>query len=150
MNQSSEILSQSEIEAQKRREAREKSLSENGQPRNAARHSVRDARLRVAKARLALWTNGTCATNATNTDASEVRFGAASASTAVVNMQIDAGKQSEIQSTAFEQTEPSKRNSESGELQHPHGSDLFGSVMGPITQAKMRARPTIKVRIAIT
>ena len=43
------------------------SLPENGQPRNAARHSARRVRLSATKPRLAFWTNGICATNATKT-----------------------------------------------------------------------------------
>jgi len=50
----------------------------------------------------------------------------------------------------FQHRRRSRFSSESGELQHPHESDLFGSVMGPITETKMRVRTRIKVRIAIT
>ena len=42
------------------------SLPENGQPRNAARHSARRVRLSATKPRLASWTNGTCATQETD------------------------------------------------------------------------------------
>jgi|SRR5215471_1653239 len=101
MNQRSETLSQPELEARKRREARErKPVREwTEEERREAFRKAREAEHHKAEARfLDEWDLcDECQENR----ASGICFGAASASTAVVNMQIDADALlcAEIQST---------------------------------------------------
>src|SRR5215469_16575022 len=66
MNQRSETLSQPELEAHKRREARERKPVREWTAEERPRHSARRARLSATKPRLASWTNGTCATQETD------------------------------------------------------------------------------------
>ena len=92
MNSHSKAVTRSEIEAQKRREAREKKPTREWTAAERREAFLEARRLSAREPKLGLWTNGTCATNATNTSASGARPSAATASTAVVNTRIDADK----------------------------------------------------------